>query len=344
MAYSVKKSTLFTLAGISALVLLSACSRDQHYKRQINGDDTYLQSAELKELKAPAGSILPLQNGEYAIPGTVQGQTGKQLDIRPPSQPLALIDGTRTQLTGNTGLLLFSAEQLKGPLWPQIVSVMKAKNFAIAQQQEASQTLTTDWVEWQRADEDLASRGRYQISVRQQGAQQLLTVRLLELEQAGKKVAIPAQTQRYTAQMVNEIVVALSSQLTTQQNDTTRQSQNRIEVQSGSDETGLPNVILRAPYAVTWQRLPEVMQRIGMKVTDSSQSKGSMEVSYSAPDASAWAELGVTDPQLPEGDYKVQVGDLDNRSSLQFIAPKSRTLTQSQNDALVEVLQAAFRQ
>ncbi|WP_431455124.1 outer membrane protein assembly factor BamC [Enterococcus faecalis] len=38
----------------------------------------------------------------------------------------------------------------------------------------------------------------------------------------------------------------------------------------------------------------------------------------------------------------MQVGDLDNRSSLQFIDPKGHTLTQSQNDALVAVFQAAF--
>lgn len=45
---------------------------------------------------------------------------------------------------------------------------------------------------------------------------------------------------------------------------------------------------------------------------------------------------------LVSGDYKLQVGDLDNRSSLQFIDPKGHTLTQSQNDALVAVFRAAF--
>ena len=46
--------------------------------------------------------------------------------------------------------------------------------------------------------------------------------------------------------------------------------------------------------------------------------------------------------KLPNGDYKVQVGDLDNRTSLQFIDPKGHVLTQSQNDALVAVFQAAL--
>ncbi len=64
-------------------------------------------------------------------------------------------------------------------------------------------------------------------------------------------------------------------------------------------------------------------------------AKRSLEDSY-------WQELGASDPGLASGDYKLQVGDLDNRSSLQFIDPKGHTLTQSQNDALVAVFQAAF--
>ncbi|RXY41152.1 outer membrane protein assembly factor BamC, partial [Klebsiella pneumoniae] len=53
-------------------------------------------------------------------------------------------------------------------------------------------------------------------------------------------------------------------------------------------------------------------------------------------------ELGARDPQLVSGDYKVQIGELDNRSSLQLSDPKGHTLTQSQNDALLAESQAAF--
>lgn len=49
------------------------------------------------------------------------------------------------------------------------------------------------------------------------------------------------------------------------------------------------------------------------------------------------ARTGRERSSLASGDYKLQVGDLDNRSSLQFIDPKGHTLTQSQNDALVAV-------
>ncbi|NJD00874.1 outer membrane protein assembly factor BamC, partial [Candidatus Erwinia dacicola] len=63
---------------------------------------------------------------------------------------------------------------------------------------------------------------------------------------------------------------------------------------------------------------------------------------YKAPSRNTFDEIGAKDPALKNGDYKLQIGDLDNRSSLQFLDPKGHPLTQSQNDALVAVFQAAF--
>jgi outer membrane protein assembly factor BamC len=67
-------------------------------------------------------------------------------------------------------------------------------------------------------------------------------------------------------------------------------------------------------------------------------------VTYKPLNDDAWQTLGAKDPGLTSGDYKLQVGDLDNRSSLQFLDPKGHALSQSQNDAMVAVMQAAFNQ
>lgn len=137
------------------------------------------EAAPLAELHAPAGMILPVTSGDYAIPVTNgSGAVGKALDIRPPAQPLALVSGARTQFTGDTASLL--VENGRGnTLWPQVVSVLQAKNYTITQRDDAGQTLTTDWVQWNRLDEDEQYRGRYQISVKPQGYQQAVTVKLL---------------------------------------------------------------------------------------------------------------------------------------------------------------------
>ena len=342
MAYSVQKSTVATVVGLSLAMLLSACSSDQRYKRQVDGDESYLETTDLKDLNVPAGMILPLQNGDYDVPPvTSNGPVGKQLDIRPPTQPLALVNGTRTQFAGNTGVMLLDGRN--HDIWSQVVSVVQSGNYAIVDRNDSNQTLTTDWVQWNRADEDHQYRGRYQISVQDQGYQQALNVKLLELEQEGKSVTTPVQIQRYTAEMLNQLSTKLDQLETRRADAAANRSVTQIDVQSGADETGLPNLIVRAPFTVVWQRLPDAMKRAGMKVTDQTRSQGSMQVTYSALSDSSWDELGAKDPQLKEGDYKVQVGDLGNRSSLQFLDPKGHPLTQSQNDALVAVFQAAFQ-
>ncbi|WP_075181436.1 outer membrane protein assembly factor BamC [Pantoea sp. 1.19] len=342
MAYSVQKSALAKVVGLSLVMMLAACSNDQRYKRQVSGDESYLQATELQSLKVPGGMILPLQNGEYDVPpDRSQGAIGKQLDIRPPAQPLALMNGARTQFGGNTGTLLIDSGR-GGSLWPQVVEAVKEANFPVADKQDASQTLTTDWVQWNRADEDNQYRGRYQIGVQQQGYQQSLTVKLLQLQQNGNDITDPAQLQRYNAQMLNTLSSRLTTLASARDSAGAQRSVGQIDVQSGADETGLPNLILRAPFNTVWQRLPAALNKIGMEVKDSSRNKGSLSVSYSAPGESGWDKLGAKDPGLDDGKYTLQVGDLDNRSSLQFIDSKGRPLSQTQNDALVAVMQAAL--
>ncbi|MFP2469371.1 outer membrane protein assembly factor BamC [Pseudescherichia vulneris] len=343
MAYSVQKSQLAKVAGVSLVLLLAACSSDSRYKRQVSGDEAYLQAPPLAELHAPAGMILPIQNGDYNIPvARGDGATGKALDIRPPAQPLALVSGARTQFTGDTASLLVESGR-SGNLWPQVVSIIQGKNYTIDKRDDAAQSLTTDWVQWSRLDEDQQYRGRYQVSVKPQGYQQAVVVKLLNLEQAGKPVADAASLQRYSAEMLNVISAGLDKNATTAQNAAQSRDGATFDVQSAADDTGLPMLVVRGPFNQVWQKLPAALEKAGMKVTDSTRSQGSINVTYKPLSDSGWRDLGASDPGLSSGDYKLQVGDLDNRSSMQFIDPKGHTLTQSQNDALVAVFQAAFK-
>ncbi|HEB4873192.1 TPA: outer membrane protein assembly factor BamC [Kluyvera ascorbata F0526] len=342
MAYSVQKSRLAKVAGVSLVLLLAACSSDSRYKRQVSGDESYLQATPLSELHAPAGMILPVENGDYNIPvANGSGAVGKALDIRPPAQPLALVSGARTQFTGDTATLMVENSR-SGSLWPQVVSIVQAKNYTITKRDDASQTLTTDWVEWNRLDEDQQYRGRYQISVQPQGYQQAVNVKLINLEQAGKPVADRASLQRYSAEMLNVISAGLDKNATDAENNARGSAGATFDVQSAADDTGLPMLVVRGPFNQVWQRLPAALEKVGMKVTDSTRSQGSIAVTYKPLSDSSWRDLGASDPGMVSGDYKLQVGDLDNRSSLQFIDPKGHPLTQSQNDALVAAFQAAF--
>ncbi|AIN12602.1 outer membrane protein assembly factor BamC [Yersinia pseudotuberculosis] len=345
MAISLQKSTVVKVVGVSLVMLLAACSTDQRYKRQVSGDESYLTAPGLKPLNAPSGMILPIQNGEFDV-RTVnsQGAVGKQLDIRPPVQPLTLLSGSRAENATDTSKLLLENSPQNRDLWAQVTRVLQDHNWPIASRQDASQTLTTDWIKWNRADEDVQFEGRYQISVQEQGYQLALVVKSLELQQGGKTITQYSEIQRYNSAMLNAIIEGLDKVRADSESSQASRKVGTLDVQSGSDDTGLPLLIVRAPYAVVWERLPAVLEKVGMKVTDRSRPQGTVSVTSKSLSSSSWDALGAKDPELPEGDYKLQVGDLDNRSSLQFIGPKGHTLTQAQNDALVAVFQAAFSQ
>ncbi len=338
-----EKSMVAKVVGVSLIMMLAACSSDQRYKRQVNGNDAYLQAAPLQELKAPPGMILPLQNGTYDIPaGNVTGNIGKQLDIRPPLQPLALLSGSRSQFSGDSGTVLLEKTSQTSGLWSDVVSIIQKNGYKIASRDDAQQTLTTDMVQWNRLDEDSQYQGRYQISVQPQSYQVAITVKTLELKQQGNAVTSLSEIQRYNSQMLNTITEGLDKQQQEREASRNNARVGEIDVQSGADDTGLPVLIVRSTFGVVWERLPNALAKAGMKVKDSSRPEGTLTVTYKPLSDSDWDVLGAKDPQLVSGDYKLQLGDLNNRSSLQFLDPKGHALSQSQNDAMVAVMQAAF--
>ncbi|MBD2791695.1 outer membrane protein assembly factor BamC [Xenorhabdus szentirmaii] len=342
MATLLQKSKVMKVAGLSLVVFLAACSSDPRYQRQVSGDESYLDTPPLKTLTIPAGMILPLQNGEYTIQQMdLAGAVGKELDIRPPLQVLALLAGSRVENSAQSSKLLLENTSEYSNLWSQINMLLEKKHHKISQKDDAAKTLTTDWISWLRADENVPYQGRFHISVIPQGYQTVLSVSNEGLKHDGKEIKNPSEIQRYNVLMLNELVNGLSQQQEAATQSSTKDS-GVLPVQSGSDNTGLPQIIVRAPYNVVWNRLPYALESVGMQVTDRTRSTGAISVSYKSLSSSGWKALGVEEPSVSEGNYKLQVGDLDNRSSLQFISEKGTPLTQSENDQMVAVLEAAF--
>ncbi len=331
------------VAGLSLVVLLAACSSDQRYKRQVSGDESYLETAGLKNLAIPAGMVLPLQNGEYDIPTPKKTEpVGLALDIRPPTQALNLLSGSRSENNADNSKLFLPSTPENTTLYEQVTAILKDKGVAIVKSDAGQKEIHTDWITWLRADENVPFQTRQRLVIAQAGNVISLTVTNEGLRQGETDVTDPAEVKRYNILMLNELVDGLNRMRNLSENTATSNLQGIIDVQSGSDNAGLPVIIVRAPFDVVWDRLPIVLESVGMKMGDRTRSKGSVEVTYKGMSSANWSSLGVDRPTVEEADYKLQVGDLNNRSSLQFISDKGKPLTQSQNDQMVAALKAAF--
>ncbi|MFU9001619.1 outer membrane protein assembly factor BamC [Proteus sp. TSJ240517] len=343
MATLLHKSKIMKVAGLSLVVLLAACSSDQRYKRQVSGDESYLETAGLKNLAIPAGMVLPLQNGEYDIPTPKRTEpVGLALDIRPPTQALNLLSGSRSENNADNSRLLLPNSPENTTLYEQVSSILKEKGIAIVKSDAGQKELHTDWITWLRADENVPFQTRQRLVIAQAGNVISLTVTNEGLRQGETEMTDPAEVKRYNILMLNELVDGLNRMRNLSENTASSNIQGIIDVQSGSDNAGLPVIIVRAPFDVVWDRLPIALESVGMKMGDRTRSKGSIEVTYKGMSSANWSALGVDRPTVEEADYKLQVGDLNNRSSLQFISDKGKPLTQSQNDQMVAALKAAF--
>ncbi len=202
--------------------------------------------------------------------------------------------------------------------------------------------MITDWITWPRGDEDIAIQTRQKIQLNPQNNQIVITVTNEGIKQGEDSITDQAETQRYNILMLNELIDSINKLRSTATSSGAQGRYAIIDVQTGSDSSGLPQIIVRALYDVVWDRLPSVLESIGIQVGDRSRSTGSITLTFNGMSDSDWQAIGVDNPTMTKGDYKLQVGDMNNRSSLQFMAVKGTTLTQKQNDEMVSALKAAF--
>lgn len=113
--------------------------------------------------------------------------------------------------------------------------------------------------------------------------------------------------------------------------------QGKVNVISGSDDTGLPVIIVEQAHAQTWQSLPNVFKNAGFEITEQNEALGKLTVDFKGVGSDS-----MPSSKVDSGEYTLQVGDLGNRTSLQFRTKNNTYLTQSQNDALQKLLENAF--
>ncbi|ASX26617.1 outer membrane protein assembly factor BamC [Candidatus Williamhamiltonella defendens] len=330
-------------------LLLTVCAKNSNAKREMKsemksamkGEEYYLNTPKLTSLKSPEGLMLPLKKSNYHVPDVTQKEpVGKQVDIRPPVQILALIEASQSQYANGISTLFL--EDSPGNLWLEVLNIIKKKNLPIANQNDRDQTLTTDWITWDNINENPPFSGRYEISVKQNERPKRLILKTLDLHQGEKKITDPNYIQRYNNTVLNTIIEGLYQTQVYAENTRAIHKAGSLDVQSSSNENGLPNIVIRASYATVWERLPLAIKKIGMVITESRRSEGTFSVTYKPVSDEQWEKMGIKKPDLKPGEYKLQLGDLKNRSSLQFMNSNGQTLIQSENDDLVPVLKAVF--
>lgn len=337
-----KLSSQLVMSSLAVFVL-TACSGGANQRRQAKDDFEYLNTESLSEWNMPADAQ-PQFYPNYDIPqGNFEGGLGKAVDIRPPQEVLELIPGARLERSnGEVTLWLLRKDELD-LVWQTVQNMISTNQIPVEKQSE--NLIETGWVTWNSADEDMEIGSRYDISRFEANNRFGFKVNLVDWRE-GEQVKEVSRTnrERYNVLMTNLVTARYDQQVREDAQKKAQELVKQIPITMGTDRSGLPVIIARAQYNVLWQRLPELLPKIGFTIESRSQSQGTVEARYASPDDAFWNDIGVKPIDLDAGKYTFLFGDLGNRTSINVTNSSGKPVEAEFLKSLAPVLAAVAKQ
>lgn len=300
--------------SLLTMSVLAGCSNPETRAQANRGFDYEDATLRTTPLLIPDGLEAPDFNGEYVIPaptqGVIGGVTGKAVDVRPPTQVLPLVRGTEAMDSDIGSGLWFYQQRLDQPLEQELSQALES--FFKGQKAEFTQT-AQGW----------RSNGRAIGNEKQQFSWQLMpdAVRravAVQVSAEGGQTMLTQDRQRAEAAMLNAFSLSYQRALTQQQELLDRspiqltldQSQGRLLTDEGYDRS--------------WKRLVTLLPQLGFDLTNRQQALGYVDVEFDGLSDGKWRDLGLPALDIPEQEYRIQLGDLGEQSSI-TLSDKNKT-------------------
>ncbi len=325
------------LISFVAVAVLSACS-GSNVSRQL-ANDSYAKNAKTPSFPTlnTAGLTIIGQDNNYRLPTTNVSKVA-DVDIRPPSMPLSIINNSVAQFDGERSLIVYSVEQAAVYNLSQIERLLREENISYENKESY---LETNWASSTRLDEAGNVQLRYRIDQLTQQNVSALAVSLIEAKR-DNVIFTPSTTdkQRYSADLLNRFVSKLNSAyLSQQQALSSNLSVGALQTALVTDANGHLAVAMGGNFAQAWQKLGEVLPQLGFDIKEEIPGRGYRDLKYKSPEEAQWLRLGITDPKLEKGDYSMQINAQGRQSTVVIFDEKKNALSGEQAQAIYSALQ-----
>ncbi|GLS92358.1 outer membrane protein assembly factor BamC [Psychromonas marina] len=313
--------------AIIVALSLSACVRFDT-RMQANGSFDY-QKSEL---------ITPYQTGDFSndemrnnfdLPPLSDGQIavgfhGEDVDIRPPTQFMAIIDGVLLESTPDDKIkVLFNSfnqdEDMQNKVWFLINSYLSENNVEVVEKDDTHiQTGifvdTTTYGSFVNKN-TVEKKSSYNLTVQkeQNGHTVAVTVDALTYaeknESADLKINLVGSTkQEIELRFVNNLLrhayfVKASEQLASA-------NTQPLTIKLGFDDNHQSAWIVEDEFIETWRKLPALFTLLNFELVDADKNLGYFLLNYSKPSDSYWDENDLQPFELDNGEYFVQLGEV----------------------------------
>jgi outer membrane protein assembly factor BamC len=325
-------------SAVVAAFFLSACAESPMERNQAKDDFAYLETPAFSQWQSP-DDAQPQFNREYVIPkGNFSGETGPELDIRPPLQVLELISGVRVDHEPTAVTLWTVQQDYADTMWSIINKQLQSHGASVTT--PSAKELNGQGMRWMIGDEEGEALADYRFTQLDLGSRKGIRIEITNLKNDLNLPSQQALLDRYTVAMANLVTTEYDGQLRAEAQRKAQLLGRDMVFTMGTDRSGLPVIIARAVFDTTWQRIPTLIDQIGFEVTDKSQSQGSMKVQYRGADKEVWQKLAIEPLTLERKKYTLLFGDLGNRTSINITDSDGKLLSEAQIQSLVPVLTA----
>ncbi|AEY01444.1 lipoprotein-34 NlpB [Oceanimonas sp. GK1] len=315
------------MISLLAVAVLAGCSNPETRSQANRGFDYEQETLRTAPLLIPEGLQAPRFNTEYVIPkGTAQGVTGKVLDIRPPTQVLPLVRGSEAMTEGSG--LWFYQQRLDQPL-----------------ERELNQALTV-FFEQTDTDYDAVANGfessgdaigapsqQFRWQLMPDAVRRAVAVQVQSTEGGG---VLAQDRLRAEASMLNAFSLSYQRELSRQQ-ELLDQGPIALTLDAGQ---GL--LLAEQDYDRTWKRLITLLPRLGFDISNRQQALGYVDVEFDGLSKGDWQDLRLPALDIPEQEYRIQLGDLGSRTSLSLSNKDREPVAADVLSKLVNTLAPAF--
>ncbi|WP_218354974.1 outer membrane protein assembly factor BamC [Alteromonas lipotrueiana] len=348
-----------SLALVSGLVVMavSGCS-SQLDNQTASGSYEYLEAEQSSAIKTPESLDKPDFARDYDLPElgpeANQSLVGKQIPVTSPALVHPLVKGSHVEEGQREAAIVFDQVDDSVPLdqsiWNALRSFLEKHQVEVASFDQQQNRLVTEYfvvseeVEDENSpwyalsdsiDTNLKRKFAFTMNVKPHGRTATLSAKLVDFKkQRGDEVSNTInnlEQRREEVSMLNQVIAHYEYLI--QLDNTRRLAEIRqgLQTELADSASGDPAIIVDGKYDVVWPRMLLVLRKLGFAVKDLDKSNGLLFVTYTGEDNGWWGNLFSSDEQLLEqGNYRLQVAPMDERTSVLFMNNESEPFDSQQ--------------
>ncbi|MFT5163997.1 MAG: outer membrane protein assembly factor BamC [Alteromonadaceae bacterium] len=353
-----EKQWLKCLMVISVAGLAAGCSSSE--EQVVSEDHRYLESNEGKVIAVPQGLNQPIGDDDFYMPKIPKvGSLGQSLDIRAPTQLLALASGSRLDENNRTSMIWFDQSEVVDDLpkftWDAINGYLDGQKVVDSQFDETGKTVQTGWVHhlkessfwsWSTSDETTSYRYKMTMKMKPHGKSGYVSVALTGYQLNGKDVAlaslVPVDRTQAEIGFLNEFVYHFQILQELRMDKSKRTGSTIITLALAKDAQGQQALHSDKDIDTVWVDFRMLLEGLGFTIDDVDRSVRQLFVSYKKPEVGFWDSLwggsDLPELNLTEGEYIIKVTDAQilGESLISISTKDLQPLAQSEYDAVFE--------